>query len=42
MTFFEVAKEPFGRVIAEDALETPKAKLEARVVRQQVGGEKIR
>jgi hypothetical protein len=29
----------FGRVTAEDALETPKGKLEARVVRQQVGGE---
>jgi hypothetical protein len=30
----------FGRVTAEDALETPRAKLEARVVRQQVGGDK--
>ena len=30
----------FGRVTAEEALETPKAKLEARVVRQQVGGDK--
>jgi hypothetical protein len=29
----------FGRVTAQDALETPKAKLEARWVRQQVGGE---
>ena len=31
--------DTFGRVTAEDALETPKGKLEARVVRQQVGGE---
>ena len=29
----------FGRVTAADALETPRAVLEARVVRQQVGGE---
>jgi hypothetical protein len=29
----------FGRVTAADALETPKEKLEARVVREQVGGE---
>jgi hypothetical protein len=29
----------FGRVTAEDALETPKEKLAARMVRQQVGGE---
>jgi hypothetical protein len=29
----------FGRITAEDALETPKEKLHARVVRQQVGGE---
>jgi hypothetical protein len=29
----------FGRVTAENALETPKSKLEARVVREQVGGE---
>ena len=29
----------FGRVTAKDALETPKEKLQARVVRQQVGGE---
>jgi hypothetical protein len=29
----------FGRVTAADALETPRQKLEARVVRQQVGGE---
>jgi hypothetical protein len=29
----------FGRVTAADALETPKEKLQARVVRQQVGGE---
>jgi len=29
----------FGRVTAEDALETPKEKLAARVVRQQVGRE---
>jgi hypothetical protein len=28
----------FGRVTAEDALETPKEKLQARMVRQQVGG----
>ncbi len=31
--------DTFGRVTAADALETPKGKLEARVVRQQVGGE---
>ncbi len=29
----------FGRVTAQDALETPREKLETRVVRQQVGGE---
>jgi hypothetical protein len=29
----------FGRVTAKDALETPKERLEARVVRQQVGGD---
>jgi Glycosyl hydrolase family 63 C-terminal domain len=29
----------FGRVTAEEALETPKERLHARVVRQQVGGE---
>jgi hypothetical protein len=29
----------FGRVTAEDALETPKERLDARLVRQQVGGE---
>ncbi|HEY6549452.1 MAG TPA: hypothetical protein VI589_16160, partial [Vicinamibacteria bacterium] len=29
----------FGRVTSADALETPRAVLEARVVRQQVGGE---
>jgi len=29
----------FGRVTAEDALETPKEKLAARVVLQQVGGD---
>jgi hypothetical protein len=29
----------FGRVTAADALETPREKLEARVVRQLVGGE---
>jgi hypothetical protein len=29
----------FGRMTAQDALETPRAKLEARFVRQQVGGE---
>jgi hypothetical protein len=29
----------FGRVTAQDALETPKEKLDARLVRQQVGGE---
>jgi hypothetical protein len=29
----------FGRVTAQDALETPKEKLHARLVRQQVGGE---
>jgi len=28
----------FGRVTAQDALETPKAKLDARLVREQVGG----
>jgi hypothetical protein len=33
--------DTFGRVTGEDALETPKAKLEARVVRQQVGGDKV-
>jgi hypothetical protein len=32
----------FGRVTAQDSLETPKEKLAARVVRQQVGGDKIR
>ena len=31
----------FGRVTAADALETPRAALEARVVRQQVGGEDL-
>jgi len=31
----------FGRVTAEQALETPKSKLEARVVREQVGGDKV-
>ena len=30
----------FGRVTAEDALETPKARLEARLVREQVSGER--
>ena len=29
----------FGRVTAQEALETPKEKLEARVVREQVDGE---
>jgi hypothetical protein len=29
----------FGRVTAADALETPKEKLDARLVREQVGGE---
>jgi hypothetical protein len=29
----------FGRVTAEETLETPKAKLDARLVREQVGGE---
>ena len=29
----------FGRVTAKDALETPKERLDARLVRQQVGGE---
>ena len=29
----------FGRVTAEDALETPKEKLEARLIREQVAGE---
>ena len=29
----------FGRVTAQDALETPKEQLQARVVRQQVGGD---
>jgi hypothetical protein len=29
----------FGRLTAQDALETPKAKLDARIVREQVGGE---
>jgi hypothetical protein len=29
----------FGRVTAQDALETPKEKLDARLVRQQVGRE---
>jgi hypothetical protein len=37
-----VLLDVFGRVTAEEALETPKAKLEARVVRQQVGGDRIR
>ena len=31
-----------GRLTAEDVLETPKAKLEARVVREQVDGDKVR
>jgi hypothetical protein len=31
----------FGRMNAEDALATPKAMLEARMVRQQVGGEDV-
>jgi len=31
----------FGRVTAEEALETPKEKLDARLVRQQVGGDKV-
>jgi hypothetical protein len=31
----------FGRVTAEEALETPKEKLAARLVRQQVGGDKM-
>ena len=31
----------FGRVSAADALETPRAVLEARVVRQQVGGDHV-
>ena len=31
----------FGRVTAADALETPRQKLEARVVRQQVGGDHV-
>jgi hypothetical protein len=30
----------FGRVTAKDALETPRERLEARVVRQQVGGDR--
>jgi hypothetical protein len=29
----------FGRVNAQDALETPKERLSARVVREQIGGE---
>jgi hypothetical protein len=29
----------FGRVTAQDALETPKERLETRLVRQQVGGD---
>jgi hypothetical protein len=29
----------FGRLTAQDALETPKEKLDARLVRQQVGGD---
>jgi hypothetical protein len=29
----------FGRMTAQDALETPREKLDARLVRQQVGGE---
>jgi hypothetical protein len=31
----------FGRVTARDLLEVPRAKLEARVVREQVGGNKV-
>jgi hypothetical protein len=29
----------FGRMTGQDMLETPREKLEARVVRQQVGGD---
>ena len=32
----------FGRVTAEDSLGTPKDSLEARMVRQQVGGDGVR